>query len=33
MPVEAGTKYVITKWYRERDWGWWAQHGVKPTGT
>jgi prolyl 4-hydroxylase len=24
MPVEAGTKYVITKWYRERPWGWWA---------
>ncbi|MDT9599413.1 prolyl hydroxylase family protein [Sphingosinicella rhizophila] len=21
MPVEAGTKYVITKWYRERPWG------------
>jgi prolyl 4-hydroxylase len=20
MPVEAGTKYVITKWYRERPW-------------
>ena len=20
-PVEAGTKYVITKWYRERPWG------------
>ena len=31
MPVEAGTKYVITKWYRERDWGWWAQNNVKPT--
>ena len=21
MPVEAGTKYIITKWYRERRWG------------
>lgn len=21
MPVEAGVKYVITKWYRERKWG------------
>lgn len=21
MPVEAGVKYVITKWYRERPWG------------
>jgi prolyl 4-hydroxylase len=20
-PVEAGTKYIITKWYRERPWG------------
>jgi prolyl 4-hydroxylase len=30
MPVEAGTKYVITKWYRERPWGWYAQHGVDP---
>lgn len=30
MPVEAGTKYVITKWYRERPWGWYALHGVKP---
>ena len=30
-PVEAGTKYVITKWYRERQWGWYADHGVKPT--
>ena len=23
-PVEAGTKYVITKWYRERQWGWYT---------
>ncbi|HEY0044594.1 MAG TPA: 2OG-Fe(II) oxygenase [Allosphingosinicella sp.] len=30
MPVEAGTKYVITKWYRERPWGWYGDHGVKP---
>ena len=22
MPVIAGVKYVITKWYRERPWGW-----------
>jgi prolyl 4-hydroxylase len=21
MPVEAGTKYILTKWYRERPWG------------
>lgn len=21
MPVEAGTKYIITKWFRERPWG------------
>jgi prolyl 4-hydroxylase len=33
MPVEAGTKYVITKWYRERDWGWWAQNNVTPSGS
>ena len=32
MPVEAGVKYVITKWYRERDWGWWAANNVKPAG-
>ncbi len=32
-PVEAGIKYVITKWYRERPWGWYAEHGVKPAGT
>ncbi|HYE29296.1 MAG TPA: 2OG-Fe(II) oxygenase [Allosphingosinicella sp.] len=31
-PVEAGIKYVITKWYRERPWGWYAEHGVKPMG-
>jgi prolyl 4-hydroxylase len=24
MPVEAGIKYVITKWYRERPWSWWS---------
>lgn len=22
MPVAAGLKYIITKWYRERAWGW-----------
>ncbi|VXC51450.1 prolyl hydroxylase family protein [Sphingomonas sp. 8AM] len=22
MKVRAGTKYIITKWYRERAWGW-----------
>ncbi|HEX7694798.1 MAG TPA: oxygenase, partial [Sphingomonas sp.] len=22
MKVRAGTKYVITKWFRERPWGW-----------
>jgi prolyl 4-hydroxylase len=32
MPVEAGTKYVITKWYRERDWSWWAANNVTPAG-
>ena len=21
-PVTAGTKYIITKWYREREWKW-----------
>lgn len=21
MPVETGTKYIVTKWYRERPWG------------
>jgi prolyl 4-hydroxylase len=26
-PVDAGVKYVITKWYRERPWGWYATHG------
>ena len=31
-PVEAGVKYIITKWYRERAWGWYAEHGVKVTG-
>jgi prolyl 4-hydroxylase len=31
LPVEGGLKYVITKWYRERPWGWYAQHGVEPT--
>ncbi|HYI40154.1 MAG TPA: 2OG-Fe(II) oxygenase [Allosphingosinicella sp.] len=31
-PVDEGIKYIITKWYRERPWGWYAQHGVKPAG-
>ena len=22
MKVRAGTKYVITQWFRERPWGW-----------
>ena len=22
MKVRKGTKYIITKWYREREWGW-----------
>ena len=22
MKVRKGVKYVITKWYRERPWGW-----------
>jgi prolyl 4-hydroxylase len=30
MPVEEGIKYVITKWYRERPWGWYGHHGVTP---
>ncbi|MFL6857378.1 MAG: prolyl hydroxylase family protein [Allosphingosinicella sp.] len=30
MPVEGGVKYIITKWYRERPWGWYGQHGVDP---
>jgi prolyl 4-hydroxylase len=32
LPVEAGVKYVITKWYRERPWGWYGKHGVRPQG-
>jgi prolyl 4-hydroxylase len=32
MPVEAGVKYVITKWYRERPWGWYAATGARPAG-
>jgi prolyl 4-hydroxylase len=32
MPVEAGVKYVITKWYREREWGWYAQANAAPGG-
>ncbi|HEX5182818.1 MAG TPA: 2OG-Fe(II) oxygenase [Allosphingosinicella sp.] len=31
-PVEAGVKYVITKWYRERPWGWYGMHKVEPAG-
>jgi prolyl 4-hydroxylase len=30
-PVEAGVKYVITKWYRERPWGWYGKHQVAPS--
>ncbi len=30
MPVEAGVKYVITKWYRERPWGWYGESGHVP---
>jgi prolyl 4-hydroxylase len=30
MPVEAGVKYIITKWYREREWAWWGQNQAKP---
>jgi prolyl 4-hydroxylase len=30
MPVEGGTKYVITKWYRERPWAWYARNNVEP---
>ena len=22
LPVEQGMKYVVTKWFRERPWGW-----------
>ena len=32
LPVEAGVKYVITKWYRERPWGWYGQHNFTPPG-
>ncbi|MDB5691862.1 MAG: hypothetical protein JWO81_925 [Alphaproteobacteria bacterium] len=32
MPVEGGVKYVITKWYRERPWGWYGATGVQPAG-
>jgi prolyl 4-hydroxylase len=31
-PVERGVKYIITKWYRERAWGWYAELGVKVVG-
>jgi prolyl 4-hydroxylase len=31
-PVEAGVKYVITKWYRERTWGWYLNGGIAPKG-
>jgi prolyl 4-hydroxylase len=30
MPVEAGIKYVITKWYRERTWGWYEGRPAPP---
>jgi prolyl 4-hydroxylase len=30
MPVEGGVKYVITKWYRERPWGWYGESGHVP---
>ena len=30
LPVEAGVKYVITKWYRERPWGWYGRTGAPP---
>jgi prolyl 4-hydroxylase len=30
MPVEAGVKYIITKWYREREWAWWVTNKKKP---
>jgi hypothetical protein len=30
MPVEAGVKYIITKWYREREWAWWVSNKKKP---
>jgi hypothetical protein len=23
-------KYIITKWYREREWAWWGQNQPKP---
>lgn len=28
MKVRAGTKYVITKWFREREWGWLGDDGA-----
>lgn len=27
MKVRAGTKYVLTKWFRERPWGWLGEQG------
>jgi prolyl 4-hydroxylase len=30
MAVEEGVKYVITKWYRERPWGWYGATGAIP---
>jgi prolyl 4-hydroxylase len=30
LPVERGVKYVITKWYRERPWGWYGATGTTP---
>jgi prolyl 4-hydroxylase len=32
LPVEGGVKYVITKWYRERPWGWYGTTGATPPG-
>jgi prolyl 4-hydroxylase len=32
LPVEAGVKYVITKWYRERHWGWYVGDPARPRG-
>ena len=30
LPVLGGVKYVITKWYRERPWGWYGATGTIP---
>ena len=33
MKVRAGLKYVITKWFRERPWGWCRKKPRPPEAT